>query len=104
MVLSESEKKAYKLLKRANSKTPLTRLDIKTFLNIGDRAAREIIGSLRDKGIRVINNEGYWIARTDKQYKDWVSQYSAYAYTILHRIRKMNQYTEGQIGILQDNE
>jgi len=85
-------------LKNCSSNSPLQRWRLKELVK-SDRHARNIIGDLRDKGIRIINNStGYWIA-TDEEYKEWLPTYTAYAKTILHRVAMMNGYTDGQLGI-----
>ena len=86
-------------LKNHSSKNPLTRWQMKDLTKLSDVQNRQIIGALRDKGIRVINNStGYWIG-TDEEYKEWLPTYTAYAKTILHRVAMMNGFTDGQIGI-----
>ena len=91
------------MLDRADKEHPVTRQEIcHTFL-VSDRKARNMIEELREQGIRVCGTsqaEGYWIAKTQKEYEAFRRDYTAKARTILRRAGNMDAETdERQVGM-----
>lgn len=97
MKLTIMEMLVLEACKNATKEAPLTRKELKIVTHRSDRKSRDIIGSLRDKGLRIAhNNKGYWYANP-QEYTEWINKYTAYAYTILERKNAMDRWTEGQM-------
>jgi len=56
----------------------LTRSELSNYLGIPDRQARKIIEKLRNQGNLIVNNgDGYFIAKTKEEAKEFLSEYCA---------------------------
>ena len=69
---------------------------------MADRAFRREIEELRERGYRVVSTSGkpgYWIAKNDKEYREFRENYSSKAFTILRHRSAMDAYTEGQVEL-----
>lgn len=90
------------LIKKASEKHPVTRAELRDITGLKDSHVREVIGQLRDKGNRVVGvagTKGYYIARSEKQYKAFRAEYEKKAMTYLKRLKAMDGQTEGQIEL-----
>lgn len=103
--LSVNEQLVLKALKKKSAKNPLTRSDLKDITKLTDANNRAILGSLRDKGYRIISGslskstKGYWLAKTDKEYKVWSEAYRKYALRVLTRLAAMDKKVKGQVSL-----
>ena len=86
-------------LKDRTKENPLTRTELRQLVGTRDSNARGVIQSLRSHGYRIVSSagaRGYWITHDEVEYRAFIEEYGKKARTILHNIRKMNQFTEGQ--------
>ena len=100
--LTPTEELVLKLIKQGTANHPITRRELCFRANLKDSFVREIIGKLRDKGYRVVGSattKGYYIARSEKQYKEFREEYYRKAMTYLKRISAMDGQTEGQVAM-----
>ena len=85
-------------LKKADRDNPVRRpMD-----PLADRGFRKEIEELRERGHRVVSTNGksgYWIAKDDKEYREFRENYSSKAFTILRRRSAMDAYMEGQVEL-----
>lgn len=91
------------MLGEASKDKPVTRQQIKNTFLVSDRTARAMIEELREQGVRVCGQndiDGYWIAKTQEEYKRFRRDYMSKAATIFRRVQSMdNQNDEGQVNI-----
>lgn len=90
------------LLKSGSKEKPISRFEIRLKTKLKDRVIRNYIGALRDEGHRVIgtsDENGYWIARTEEEYKEFRRNYTSKAATIMRRANAMDNYCEGQVEL-----
>ena len=100
--MQEIEALVLDTLRDRSKENPLTRAELKQIVGTKDRRAREIIESLRSQGYRIVSTasaKGYWLARDEVEYRAFSAEYGKKAYTIMHNIHMMDQYTEGQESI-----
>lgn len=67
-----------------------------------DRMNRRAIENLRSYGYRIgsgLGAEGYWLIKSEEEYKRFIKEYSSRAYKVLKNKAAMDRYTEGQIRI-----
>ena len=79
---------------------PVTREHLEVATGMTDRTNRAIIEDLRKEGVRICSTAqkgGYWIARTEKEYKAFRKEYLSGAYKRLETVKKMDNITEGQV-------
>ena len=91
---------AYLLLKSASRVRPISRSDLAKELRTSDREARRLVEELRSKGFRIASDSrhyGYWLCKTDEEYKEFRARYASSAYKILKNLSAMDAKTEGQI-------
>lgn len=99
---STEEQTVLDALKECSKENPLTRSALREILHYKDRAARRVIGDLRDKGVRVVGSgstKGYYIAESESEYRAFRNEYHKKAMTYLNRISAMDRYTEGQVSM-----
>jgi len=100
--LTPTEELVLRLIKQGNANHPITRKELCEATGLKDSFVREIVGKLRDKGCRVVGSattKGYYIARSEKQYKAFREEYYNKAMTYLKRISAMDGATEGQVAM-----
>jgi len=100
--LTPTEELVLKRIKKANASNPVTRAELCRITGIRDNMVREIIGTLRDNGYRIVGSastKGYYLARSEKQYKAFREEYLKKGLTFLNRIKAMDGYTEGQVSL-----
>lgn len=88
------------LIKMGTRDKPVTREHLKVATGMTDRQNRAIIEDLRKDGMRICSTAqkgGYWIARTEKEYKAFRTEYLSGAYKRLETVKKMDNITEGQV-------
>lgn len=79
---------------------PVTREHLKVATGMTDRQNRAIIEDLRKDGVRICSTAqkgGYWIARTEKEYKAFRTEYLSGAYRRLETVKAMDEFIEEQI-------
>ena len=97
--LSKEAKAALELMQTFCN--PITRSILRQLLDVSDREARRAIEELREHGYRVISSsrtQGYWLAKSENDYKAFRAEYAAKAETYLRRLRAMDAHTEGQVA------
>lgn len=95
------------MLNKATKYTPVTRQDIIAAFGVSDRKARKMIEALREDGHRVCGTAsgyGYWIAKSEGEYKAFRAEYISKATTILRRAGNMDKHTEGQVEMEAEYE
>lgn len=81
---------------------PISRADLAQETTLSDREVRRIIERLRNDGIRIAGtsrDKGYYLARTEKDYKDFRRDYLAKAFTMYRTVMAMDEATEGQVEL-----
>ena len=94
--------KVYEALKQTDKDNRLTRAKLVKITGIDDRRSRDLLEEMRAKGIRIGSGqgkEGYWLIRSELEYKKFIAEYSSRAYTVLKNKSAMDNYVEGQIRI-----
>ena len=89
------------LLKCANKENPMDRKHIAEINQVPERKIRRIINDIRDEGIRVVSDSesgGYWIAKTEEEYKRFRAEYVSRATKIFGTVKAMDEAVDGQIG------
>ena len=90
----------FELIKSADGRITREELTRKTGAN--DRMVREAIEELRSNKIRIGSGggaSGYFICKTESEYKRFIPEYTSRAYKIIRNKEAMDSYTEGQIEI-----
>lgn len=90
----------YRKLQSHNKERPMSRYAVAKELNVNERTVRETINALRKDGIRVCsdsNGHGYWIAKSEEEYKRFRAEYVSRAVKIFETVGRMDASTEGQI-------
>lgn len=100
--LTPLEHKVYVFMKLTSEDNRISRTELAMLTKLDDRGARDIIESLRKKGIRIgsgCGRKGYWLCRSEQEYRKFISEYSSRAYTVLKNKSAMDGYVEGQIRL-----
>ena len=97
--VAEEQIKIYEACKNATKDNPITRADLCHATKMCDRRVRREIEKFRKEGIRICSSTGYWIAKTDEEYRDFAKNYGAHAWEIIRTLKRMDEATPGQIGI-----
>ena len=73
----------------------LTRSELSNYLGIPDRQARKVIEKLRNQGNLIVNNgDGYFIAQTKEEAKEFLSEYCAAWISMSETAQIMNEAYE----------
>ena len=96
---SQRQLNIYRICRNATKENPATREYLCRFTGLTDRQVRREIESLRKEGIRICSSTGYWIAKTDEEYRDFAKNYGSHAWEIIRTLNKMDNATPGQIGM-----
>lgn len=94
--------KVYEALKDTDIDHRLTRYQLGKLTGMGDRRNRDLLEEMRSMGYRIgseMGAEGYWLIRSEEEYRAWIKVYSSRAYTVLRNKSAMDNYVEGQIRI-----
>lgn len=93
------------MLNKASIENPVSRNEICKTFHISDRVARKMVEYLRDKGVRVCGRNdinGYWIAKTEEEYRAFRREYMSKAATIFRRVSNMdNQTDQRQVNLFE---
>ena len=79
---------------------PVLREHLQTATGYTDRQNRAIIEDLRKDGMRICSTAqkgGYWIARTEREYKAFRTEYLSGATKRFKTVEAMDMATEGQV-------
>ena len=90
------------MLDKASKANPVTRERMKNTFYVGDRTCRDMITNIRKQGHRVVTdskNGGYWIAKSESEYRKFRPHYVAYAEDIFDTAEKMDN--EGQVSMFE---
>ena len=88
------------LLIYASKENPMDRKHIAEISQVSERHIRLIINDLRKSGVRVVSDSesgGYWIAKTEDEYKRFRAEYISRAVKIMDTVKAMDSKVEGQI-------
>lgn len=96
---TQAQLNIYKACRDATKEHPATREHLHSVTGMPDRQVRREIEILRKEGIRICSSTGYWIAKTDEEYRDFAKNYGAHAFEIIRTLKRMDEATPGQIGI-----
>lgn len=81
---------------------PISRAELAQETTLSDREVRRIIRTLRESGIRIAGtskSKGYYLIRTESEYKDFRRDYLAKATSIYKAIMAMDEATEGRVEL-----
>lgn len=93
-ICQANKTKLFEMLSNASKDKPVTRKDIMDKFNVGDRYARLMIEELRDEGVRINGTprtKGYWLIKSEQEYRDFRAVYITNAQTIKTRVRNMDK-------------
>ena len=93
-------------LVEATKNKPLNRFEFSDDTGSTERQVRKDIEELRNKGYRICSDSsghGYWLAKSEKEYIRFRSEYISRAVKIFETVSKMDMTTEGQIGGLEND-
>ena len=88
------------LLMTGTPDRPISRTDMILCTNQSDGKNRKDILAMRDKGLRICAstaNGGYWIARSDSEYKHFRGEYVSRIKSLVRTLKAMDENVEGQI-------
>jgi len=88
-------------LNKATKENPLSRNELSRMFG-SERKARTEIQRLRLQGHRICavnDGKGYWIAKSESEYKDFRRYYMSYPLTTFRTIKAMDGFTEGQVEL-----
>lgn len=88
------------MLTSASRYAPLSRSGLARQLQTSDRNVRKCIEELRAQGYRIASDSrayGYWLCKSDEEYKAFRRNYLSRAYRQLQIAIAMDGYTEGQM-------
>ena len=84
----------------ATKEHPATREHMEYATGYPDRRNRKIIEELRKEGVKICSTShqgGYWVARTESEYKAFRTEYLSGAYKRLETVKAMDEFIEEQI-------
>lgn len=91
------------LIIQAHSKSnPISRRALSELTGLGDRAIRNTIGDLREKGYRICSTSrcsGYYMAKTPEDYLEFRREFVSRGADIFKKIKAMDARVDGQISI-----
>ena len=98
--LTELEALIYDRLERATKWDPATRRELVFLTKKDDRTVRDMIKAIRKKGGRVCSlstRYGYWVAKSDEEYKDFRKEYTSRICDLAETLRAMDGSVGGQL-------
>lgn len=104
-ISGDFEIRVYVALKNLKEGERLTRSDLVRLLRTSDRDAREVIERLRSKGVRVcsgMGSPGYFLARSDEEYRAFEKEYLSRAFTALKTASAMRNSKADQVRLVYE--
>jgi len=101
-IQTRAQLNVYTACVHADKDHPATRQQLIAVSGLSDRVVRKEIEYLRKQGIRICstnNTAGYWLAKTEAEYKDFRRSYASRLYEGLRTLSSMDRATEGQIEL-----
>ena len=92
------------LLAGSSRDNPVKRSTIEDKLSVSKRKAEILIGNLREDGYRICGmsgTSGYYIAKDEQEFKDFLHDYEARAWTTIRRSRRMQFTVPKQISMCE---
>lgn len=92
------------LLAGSSRENPVKRSTIEDRLSVSKRKAEILIGNLREEGYRICGmsgTSGYYLAKDEKEFKDFLHDYEARAWTTIRRSRRMQFTVPKQISMCE---
>lgn len=92
------------LLAGSSKSNPVKRSTIEDKLSVSKRKAEKMIGALREQGYRICGmsgTSGYYFASSEQEFKDFLHDYEARAWTTIRRSRRMQFTVPKQIGMTE---
>lgn len=85
------------LCQKATRDKPISNHELSVAIQASGTAVRIVIAALRDKGYRICSvSTGYFIAKTEAEYKEFRAYYMGKINKRLKRVYAMDAYTESQ--------
>lgn len=84
-------------LKTASRESPMSRQELADLFSLTDRGVRLKIAELRNEGHKICsdsNGKGYWMARSESDYKRFRAEYVSRARKIFETVGKMDANVE----------
>ena len=100
--LSQLQMDILEALANADSGRRVTRHELVILTGKSDRLCRREIENLRCQGLRICSDSkapGYWIAKSESEYRRARGQYIARIKSCAHTLKAMDSFVEGQIRI-----
>ena len=104
-ISGDFEIRVYVALKNLKEGERLTRSDLVMLLRIPDRKAREVVERLRSKGIRIcsgMGEPGYFLAKSDEEYRAFEREYLSRAFTALKTASAMRNSKADQVRLVYE--
>lgn len=100
-ITTQAQLNIYTACAIATKENPATRKRLMEATGFTDRMVRKEIEHLRDNGVRICSSEsgGYWLAKSESEYKEFRKNYASRFYRGLRTLAKMDGSTEGQIEL-----
>ena len=93
------DNKTYIIERLCASSVPVKRSELAEELNISARKVEKEIAELRERGIRICGmsgKSGYYFPKSEQEFKSFLNDYTARAWTTIRRARRMEFFAEGQ--------
>lgn len=100
LLTGDFEETVYERLSDLKDGERMTRTDLRLILGLPDRACRRVIEDMRAKGIRIASGggaPGYYLAKTEEEYRAFEREYLSRAYKALATARAMRMSNVGQV-------
>jgi len=101
-ITTQAQLSIYTACVHADKEHPATREQLRRVTGMPDRTVRKEIELLRKKGIRICSTTGkagYWLAKTEAEYKDFRRNYGSRLWEGIRTLRAMDNATEGQMEL-----
>ena len=100
-ITTQAQLNIYNACAKATREQPATRKRLMEVTGFTDRMVRKEIERLRDNGVRICYGKsgGYWLAKSESEYKDFRKSYASRFYRGLHTLAKMDRATDGQMEL-----
>lgn len=96
LVKGNLEKKALELIQN-----PISMKNLALCLDQDQRATRELIADMREKGIRIAGDrKGYYICKDEKEYLEFRAHYSSRLGRMFRTLKAMDSVYEGQLEVI----
>lgn len=101
--LTDSQATILARLKEASRTEPVTKKELMIITGLSERTVRRVLGELRDNGYRICENsgfKGYWLAKSEADYKVFRSDYVSRIRVQSNRVRAMDNMEPQQIEMV----